>query len=143
MSEPRERTFFTDRDLGNQFPNILADAGLSVQRHRDHFAPDCPDVDWLSAVGSRGWVAITHNSRIRYTPNELDAVMQHGVGLLVVVGHAPYAELAHSFVATVDRINAFLDDHVPPFIAKVYRASPTAGSHPRAAPGRIELWHPR
>ena len=143
MSEPRDRTFFTDRDLGNQFPNILADAGLLVQRHRDHFAPDCPDVEWLSAVGGMGWVAITHNSRIRYTPNELYAVMQHGVGLLVVVGHAPYAELARSFVATVERINAFLDGHVPPFIAKVYRASPAAGPHAMVSPGRIELWHPR
>jgi hypothetical protein len=29
--------FFTDRDLGTLFPEILKDAGFSVERHRDHF----------------------------------------------------------------------------------------------------------
>ena len=35
--------FFTDRDLGKRFPAILRDAGLTVERHADHFAHDCPD----------------------------------------------------------------------------------------------------
>ena len=40
--------FFTDRDLGAAFPEILRAAGLTVERHRDYFAPDCPDEDWLA-----------------------------------------------------------------------------------------------
>lgn len=40
--------YFTDRDLGLQFPKILQDAGLVVERHRDHFEPDASD-----AVGGR------------------------------------------------------------------------------------------
>jgi hypothetical protein len=63
--------FFTDRDLGTRFPEILKGAGLSVERHADHFLPDCPDEDWLAEVGKRQWVALTHNLRIRYTPNRL------------------------------------------------------------------------
>jgi hypothetical protein len=43
--------FFTDRDLGLQFPAVLRDAGLSVERHVDHFPPDCPDETWLREVG--------------------------------------------------------------------------------------------
>jgi hypothetical protein len=35
--------YFTDRDLGLQFPKILEDAGLAVERHRDHFAPAASD----------------------------------------------------------------------------------------------------
>ena len=90
--------FFTDRDLGSRFPEILAAAGLTVERHRDHFAHDCADEVWLETIGQRGWVALTHNRRIRYQPNELDAVVRHKVALLVIVGDAPYPDLANAFV---------------------------------------------
>jgi len=83
------RVLFTDRDLGNRFGDILAAAGLNVERHRDHFPPDCSDETWLREIGRRGWIAITHNRRIRHTPNELASVMAHNVALLVVIGAAP------------------------------------------------------
>jgi hypothetical protein len=57
-----------------------------VERHRDHFAPDAADEEWLAFVGRKQWVGLTHNSRIRYTPNEKQAVLAHGVCLLVIVG---------------------------------------------------------
>jgi hypothetical protein len=80
------RTYFTDRDLGKQFPAILRAAGLVVERHADHFAPTASDEEWLALAGSNGWTAITHDARIRYKPNELAAVIRHHVALLVVVG---------------------------------------------------------
>ena len=135
--------FFTDRDLGKRFPDILAAAGLQVERHADHFAPDCPDESWLQNIGQRGWVAVTHDGRIRYKPNELAAVVEHQVTLLVMIGHVPYSQLAHSFVATRKRILDFLARHHPPLIAKVYRPSATKGAEHPDAPGRIELWYPR
>jgi hypothetical protein len=46
--------FFTDRDLGKRFPEILASAGLSVKRHDDLFPPDCPDERWLAQIGESG-----------------------------------------------------------------------------------------
>ena len=55
---------FTDRDLGKKFPEILRDADLTVERHADHFAPDCADEIWLAEVGKRGWIAVTHDGRI-------------------------------------------------------------------------------
>ena len=67
--------YFTDRDLGKQFPQILSAAGLKVERHADHFVHDAPDEEWLATVGAKGWIALTHNSRIRYTPNEKEAVI--------------------------------------------------------------------
>jgi hypothetical protein len=86
--------FFTDRDLGLKFPAILREGGLRVERHADHFAHDCADADWLREVSARGWVAITHDGRIRYKPNELAAIVVHKVSLLVVVGKAPHPDLA-------------------------------------------------
>ena len=136
-------TWFTDRDLGKQFAEILRSAGLAVERHADHFAPDTADEVWLEAVGRRGWVALTHDRRIRYKPNELDAVIRNRVALLVIVGAAPFADLARAFVATRHRIEQFLGQHTPPFIAKVYRPSPADTGLVDPAQGRVELWYPR
>jgi len=51
--------FFTDRDLGKIFPQILRDAGLTVEKHDDRFDQNTPDEVWLSEVDRRGWVAIS------------------------------------------------------------------------------------
>jgi hypothetical protein len=88
------QVFFTDRDLGKKFPAILREGGLTVERHADHFPADCPDEDWLREVGHKGWIAVTHDQRIRYKPNELAAVIDNRVALLVVIGQVPYPELA-------------------------------------------------
>lgn len=133
--------FFTDRDLGKRFPEILRNAGLRVERHADHFSPNTSDEEWLETIGQRRWIAITHDGRIRYKPNELAATVRHRVALLVVVGKAPYPELAHSFVRTAPRIRTFLASHTPPFIAKVYRGH--AGEDGGPAAGHVDLWYPK
>jgi len=135
--------YFTDRDLGKRFPEILRSGGLTVERHGDHFAPDTPDEVWLEKVGKRGWIALTHDRRIRYKPNEWNAVLQHGVVLLVIVGAVPFGDLAHAFVATVPRVEHFLAEHEPPFIAKIYRPLPAETARRSTSPGRIELWYPK
>lgn len=135
--------FFTDRDLGKQFPEILRASGLEIRRHGDLFAPECPDEEWLEDVGRRGWVAITHDQRIRYKPNELAAVVRHRVMLLVVIGKVPFSELARNFVATFPKVEAFLAVHPPPFIAKVYRPAAARLVRNPAAPGNVELWYPQ
>ena len=48
------------------------------------------------------------------------------------MGKAPLAELAQNFVNSMPRIEAFLDEHDPPYIAKVYRA-----------PAAVSLWYPK
>jgi hypothetical protein len=135
--------FFTDRDLGTLFPETLRLEGFSVERHRDHFAPECPDEEWLADIGRRGWVALTHDTRIRYKPNELGAVIRHRVRLLVIVGKAPLPDLAAFFVGTRRRIEGFLERTLPPFIARVYRARPDELAKNPGAPGRIEPWYPK
>nr|QIQ10810.1 hypothetical protein GLBDPPGF_00016 [uncultured bacterium] len=135
-------TFFTDRDLGKQFPAILKDAGLHVERHLDHFAPDATDESWLEVVGRRGWLAVTHDGRIRYKPNELAAVMRHQVALFVVIGQATHAELAHAFVKTLPSVVRFSEQHSPPYIAKVHRPSPSEIAKNPEARGTVTLWHP-
>jgi hypothetical protein len=134
--------FFADRDLGKQFPEILRLSGLTVERHQDHFAPDTADEIWLEEVGRRGWIALTHDRRIRHKPNERDAVMRHGVTLLVIVGKAAHADLARAFVATFLHVERFIAGRKPPYIAKVYQPSPAEAARGGTA-GRVELWYPR
>jgi hypothetical protein len=134
--------FFTDRDLGKRFPEILSAAGLQVERHADHFAPDASDEEWLALVGSRGWVAVSHDRRIRYKPNELGAVVRHNVRLLIVIGKAPFPDLARNFVASIGQIEAFLDVQKPPLIGKVYRPSPSDLVRNPAAAGAVLRWYP-
>jgi hypothetical protein len=143
LSAPREsHVFFTDRDLGTRFPDILAAAGLEVRRHRNHFAHDCPDEDWLETVGKEGWIAVSHDTRIRYKPNELAAVVQHNVRLLVVIGKAPFPQLAKHFVSTKPRIDHFVAEHAAPWIAKVYRPPASELAKNPEAPGSVSLWYP-
>lgn len=136
------RVYFTDRDLGKRFGEILQSGGLTVEGHADHFDPETSDEVWLAEIGRRGWIALTHDRRTRYKPNERDAVMRHRVGLLVIVGAAPFPDLARAFMMTLPRIEDFLVRHNPPFIAKVYRHSLAETAPRTASPGRIELWYP-
>ena len=133
--------FFTDRDLGKRFAETLESAGLLAKRHHDLFTHDCPDEEWLEHVGKNGWIAITHDRRIRYKPNELAAVLRHRVALLVVVGKAPFPVLARHFVATMPRISPFLAKHEAPFIAKVYGPSSADLADDPDATGSVALWH--
>jgi len=133
-------TFFTDRDLGKAFPRILREAGIAVEEHSAHFAHDTPDDEWLTSVGARNWYVISHNRRIRYTPNERDAVVRAGVGLFLVIGKVPFTQLAQNFVNTRKRIERFIERHRRPFIAKVYRPEPRELKRVPTSPGRVELW---
>ena len=134
--------FFTDRDLGQRFPDILRAAGIQVERHCDHFADDAPDVQWIVEVASRGWIGVTHDKAISRRPNERDTVLEAGLGLLIMVGAAPYAELANNFVVTLPRITTFVQKHHPPFIARVYRPTPAEMVKRRKPIGRVEYWLP-
>ena len=136
------RVYFTDRNLGKQFPAILIAAGLNVERHHDLFSPQGSDEEWLEYCGTNSRFAITHDRRIRYKTNERDAVIRHRVAMLLLIGNAPFPELARRFVATLEQIEAFLDKHKPPFIAKVYRPSPAMLELNPNAAGEISLWYP-
>lgn len=136
------RTYFTDRDLGKQFPARLRTAGLQVGPFFDHFAERTPDTEWLAVVGGRQWVVITHDERIRYKANELAAVVQHRIAMLLVVGKAPYPSLAANFVHMLALIEAFVAEHEPPYIAKVLRPTPKELARQADAAGALRLWYP-
>lgn len=123
MNEPHEIVYFTDRDLGHQFPEKLRAAGLRVERHDDHFDQLTPDSEWIAEVGRRGWVAVTRDARIRYSPLALETLMTSGARLLVIVGRLTTDEAADVFVRQGKRIERLLRNERKPFIGKVRRDS--------------------
>ena len=137
------RHYFTDRDLGKRFPEILTAAGLTVESHHALFSPDGLDEEWLEYCGTNNRIAVTHDQNIRYRPNELEAVKHHRVSLLIVIGKAAFSKLAANFVASIPKIEQFIDTHEPPFIAKIYQPSPSDLIRKTDAAGTIVLWYPR
>lgn len=137
------RVYFTDRDLGKRFPAILVGAGLTVERHHDLFPADGSDEQWLEHCGKNDRIALSHNERIRYTPNELAAVIQHTVRLIIVSGKVPFPLLAENFIRTLPKIEAFLEETEPPYIAKVFRPGGAELARNPIKAGAIALWYPR
>ena len=140
---PPDRVFFTDRDLGRIVPDALRAACVRVESHDAHFPPGTLDVDWLEAVGRHGWIAITHNKDIRYNTQERDMVMRARVPLFMLIGHQSHPVLARNLVNTLPRILTFVESHNPPFIARVYKAEPSAFEAGRSARTRRTLALPR
>jgi hypothetical protein len=121
MNEPREVTYFTDRDLGRKLPRALKDSGLTVETHDGHFGPLTPDEVWLAKVGASGWVAITRDGRIRYSPLALRVLMQTGAKLFVLVGSLTTAECVELIVSKRQQIESFVSEEPGAFIAKIRR----------------------
>jgi hypothetical protein len=90
--------------------------------HDDHFADDCPDEDWLPAVGRRGWVVITRDLKIRYRAIEKEAALASGVRMISLTARRLSAgELGEAFVASSARVMRLLDAQRSPFIATMTR----------------------
>ena len=121
MNEPREVTYFTDRDLGRKLPETLKAAGLAVVTHDDQFGPLTPDDEWLANVGAKGWLAISRDARIRYSPLALRVLMQTGARLFVLVGNLTTAEGADLIISKRKQIESLAANEPGAFIAKVRR----------------------
>jgi hypothetical protein len=121
MNEPRELIFFTDRDLGRQFPAILRAAGVRLERHDDHFGADTRDEEWIEEIGRRGWIAVSRDARIRYSPLALSVLMESGTQLFVLVGKLTTVEAAETFLKYREKIVETVASERGPFIAKIRR----------------------
>jgi hypothetical protein len=121
MSERREFVFFADRDLGRQFPALLSAAGVRTERHDDHFRPNTPDEEWIREVGRRGWIAVTRDARIRYSPLALGILMQSKTQLFVLVGKLTTRQAAELFLRWRGKIVETALVESGAFIAKIRR----------------------
>ena len=93
----------------------------------NHFPSGTDDVFWIPIVAQHGWVALTHDLRVRYNKIERDAIMGSELRLIVIRSGSTHAEMAQIFLNLREQIMDFLQQNPAPFIARLYR-------------DRIEMW---
>jgi PIN like domain len=74
------RVYFTDRDLGKRFPEILREGGLAVERHADHFDDKTPDEDWLEEIADRWWIPRSRQLFFELRGHRYKAKYNHTLG---------------------------------------------------------------
>jgi predicted nuclease of predicted toxin-antitoxin system len=130
---PPPITFFIDRCLGSKKVAVaLREAGLTVEIHEDHFAPDALDVEWLPQVGEREWVVLTKDANISRRTLEKMAVARAEIRLFILASqNLASLEMINILVQAIEPMKNLVYNHPAPFIAKIYR------NH------HVEIWRSR
>jgi predicted nuclease of predicted toxin-antitoxin system len=126
-------TFFIDRCLGSKkVAFALRQAGLTVEIHADHFAPDALDIEWLPQVGEQEWVVLTKDANISRRTLEKMAVARAGIRLFILASqNLASVEMIDIIVEATEPMKNLVYNHPAPFIAKIYR------NH------QVEIWRSR
>ena len=95
---------------------------MRIEAYHEHFELDnVPDADWLTFVGKQGWIALSHNKRIRYERDELDDLMAANVKAFFVIGKGPHSAFALAILRNRKRMVRMIRKNPGPFVAKVYQ----------------------
>jgi predicted nuclease of predicted toxin-antitoxin system len=118
-------TLFIDRDLwSRRLDAALREAGIPFVAHRDLFAHDTSDVEWIAEVGRRGLVVLTRDQEIRRRPNELAAVRAARIHLFALTsGNLSAGETAALCVAAWPAIQRAVARHAAPALFSITRGA--------------------
>ena len=102
----------------------LRKAGLNVEIHDDHFAPDAKDEEWLTVAGQKQWIVITRDERIRYRTAAKQAIRRAKVRAFVITaqGDLRAEMLAENFLKALSKVRRTVNQQKPPFVAKISRS---------------------
>jgi len=121
--QPDSVVFFIDRSLGGKVvAETLRKAGARVEIHDSHFSQDARDEEWLSVAGSKKWVVLTKDYKIRYRETERLALLDAGVRAFVLTAKdLTGSEIGKVFVKSLRKIYRIINTHQGPFIARITR----------------------
>jgi uncharacterized protein with PIN domain len=104
--------------------SALRNAGLKVEIHDDHFAPDAKDEEWLTVAGQKQWIVVTRDERIRYRAAAKQAIRRAKVRafFLAAQGDLSAEMLAENFLKAFSKVRRAVSEQKPPFIAKISRS---------------------
>jgi hypothetical protein len=103
---------FLDRSLGRrQVPDLLRAAGLRLRTLSEVYGipadEDVADVDWFELAGTRGWIVLMKDERIRYRPSERRALLDHKVmAFCLTSGNLRAQQMAELFLDSIEMIAA-------------------------------------
>jgi hypothetical protein len=118
---PEPFTFFIDRSIGGRIvAGALQAQGELVEAHDAHFDKKAPDVEWLATVGSRGWVVISKDDRIRLNELERQALIAADVAAFIL-GRSDLTgpQMAKIVVTALSAMKRALRRFPPPLIARI------------------------
>lgn len=115
-AQPDYPILFIDRCAwSNRLGDALSQLSVEFIPHHEHFAPDCPDDEWLPVVGKAGWIVLTRDKNIRRKPNELQAFKQNSVVAIVLAsGQASAADTAELIVRIYPKLIRRVRAATPP-----------------------------
>ena len=80
-----------DKDVGTRVPKALKLVGLRVISLADSsFGLHKNDVEWLTGVGKRGWLAFSCNKKMLDVPLERDTIIEEKVGIVFLTSGQEY-----------------------------------------------------
>lgn len=123
---PDQLIYYLDANLdGPDLVKALRDAGVHCEAHRDHFAPDAADEDWMPVVASRGWVIVTRDFAIKRRPTERVAWTAAKAAIVMLRGEKlSGADMTSMLLAACadGRLDNFIRKRLPPMV--IYLSSP-------------------
>ena len=114
---------FFDRSIPKSVAEALKLVRSDVRWLEDEFRHDVRDANWLQEIGSRGWLVIGRDRRIRYRPAEKQAIIDHRVGYFCITQDANPTrwEYLRLIVTTLDAMERLFATIERPFIYGVYK----------------------
>lgn len=117
---PDPLVYYLDANLdGPELVRPLRDAGMPCEPHRDHFASDAADEDWIPTIASRGWIIVTRDFAIKRRPNEREAWTVANATVVMVRGERLSAEDMSKLLLTAHaqgRLDNYIAKRTPPMI---------------------------
>ena len=118
-------TFFIDRNVTSILRGPLEESGHTVIRHQELYPetqhqPEDGDAAWLEEAGRNGWVVFTADASQRHKFREAKATKRYRVAKFILRAKGcKRVGLKEIIAKALPRIEQFLLDNEPPFVAKI------------------------
>ena len=121
---PEPLAFFADESLDSlTVVEALRAAGATVERLTVIFPKGTPDETWLAYAGSRRWIVLTRDKRIRYRQLERLALKEARVRAFVFTGgNVTVKDTGAILARALRRIERICRANAGPFIYHIGRA---------------------
>jgi predicted nuclease of predicted toxin-antitoxin system len=114
---------FIDRSIPKPVAEALQKVRDDVEWLEPRFHHNAKDYEWLREAGTNGWLCISRDKHIRTRPGERRALIDHRVGLFLLLQKQPprrwdYLKL---IVSTLDNMEELFEQTDRPFIYGISR----------------------
>src|SRR5580765_446358 len=128
-SPPDDFVLYLDENLSNSraILDTLTKLGIHFERHLAHFDRGILDETRLPLVGSKGWVLLTADKRIRYNFLEKHALEKHALEehavreFVFTSGNMSGQDMAAALELALPKMRRLCHKLKPPFVASITR----------------------